>query len=112
MQWKRHIINTAPYGGNLYYVTYWDKIYSYIFYKFFAIKKKIGMDFWFFAQQTIYHVYTEMRQSLGDGGLSKSLIPMNEVAGDQTSNTFFAWWVDIPLHQIKMFQLISSVRGV
>ena len=26
MQWKRHKINIAPYGENLHYLTYWDKI--------------------------------------------------------------------------------------
>ena len=54
------------YGENFYYLTYQDKILNlegYIFYKFFTIK-----DFWdglpVFAQQTIYHMRTEMRKSL------------------------------------------------
>ena len=66
MRETRSKINIAPYEENFYYLTYQDKILNldcYIFEKFFTIEKKWdGLPF--FSQETIYHVRTEMRQSL------------------------------------------------
>ena len=73
---NRQKINIAPYGKKFYYLTYKNKILnldSYIFEKFFTIKK-----FWdglpVFAQQTIYHVCNEMRQSLVISCVTKIVI--------------------------------------
>ena len=55
----------SPFGENFYYLTYEDKIWNlkgYVFKKIFTIKKWDGLPV--FTQEPIYHIHTEMRQSL------------------------------------------------
>ena len=56
---KQRKFNIAPYGEIFYQLTYWRVAF---------LKSFLPLEFWdglpVFAQQTIYHVHTEMRQIL------------------------------------------------
>ena len=67
MQLKRHKINIAPYGENfiIVLVKIKFKIWRVTFLRSFLPLKKFLDGLPVFTQETIYHMRTEMRQSLG-----------------------------------------------